>query len=73
MKKNINLEELENEILLLGDNLAMIESLAKCIDIILEDEITFERQDIENMIAVLRKIIRETKEQYSKIDELLGL
>ncbi len=73
MKKNMNLQDLEEEISSLGNNLSEIESLAKCIDISLDDEFNYTRRDIENLINVLTKTIERTNQIYEKISELMEL
>ena len=73
MKKDFDFEKFEDEMTELGDTLGLSVSLVKTIDIISDDEINFEKQDMENLTVILKNLIEDAAVQYSKIEKLLCL
>ncbi len=73
MKNDFDVKEVEEEILTLGDNLSLIVSLAKYINLSFDDEINYEKRDIQNLIVVLSRIAEKANQNYTNIDKLLEL
>ena len=73
MKKDFDFEKFEDEMTELGDTLGLSVSLVKTIDIISDDEINFEKQDMENLTVILKNLLEDAAVQYSKIEKLLCL
>jgi len=70
---NTNIEKIKNDIAEIGDNLSLMYTIAKSIEIALEDNFNFDKSDIENLLSALKKFIADAQENYNKIDEILIL
>ena len=72
MKQNDD-KELKNLVKALGNEISSIKSVAKCIDIINEDEINFKKSDIDNLISILNVMLQSIENKCNAVEEYLGI
>ena len=72
MKQNDD-KELKNLVKALGNEISSIKSMAKCIDIINEDEINFKKSDIDNLISILNVMLQSIEDKCNAVEEYLGI
>ncbi len=68
-----NTEQLESLIVSIGNILSMTKSLTKCIDLFIDDEINFKKNDIENLLSILKNMLDDTSEQFEKLEIYLNI
>ena len=73
MKKIKTDEELRNIVMSLGNEISSMKSMAKCIDIINDDEINFNKGDIDNLISILNVMLQSIEDKFNAVEEYLGI
>lgn len=68
-----DIEAIREDIAEIGDNISLMSTLVRTIEISLSDDFTFDKSDTENLLFLLNKSIDEAQEAYNRIDGILIL
>ena len=69
----VRISTLEEQINLLGNNLTIINSLVKFLDIGMDENSDIKKADLENIITVIIRITERTKADFSELEQALNL
>lgn len=72
-QKRIKISRIEEQMLNIGSNLSIIESLSRVLNECLVEDYNLKPQDSMNLAQVLYKEICKTKNRFNKIENILNI
>jgi len=68
-----DIDAVREDIARIGDNLALMFTIAKSLEIVLDDDFNFDKADVENLLSALKEHILKAQDVYERIDRVLIL
>lgn len=73
MKKLKDTKIIEDKLLSIGLDISLIESIVSFVELGITNELEVEKSDLENLVIVLKKMIKNISDEYDKLENFFNL